>query len=374
MAGIYIHVPFCTTRCIYCDFFSQTDMHYKPDFVKAVACELAARKDYLGNEPVSTVYFGGGTPSRLQAADFDAIFDAIYQHYKVLPDAEITLEANPDDISAAYINSLTALPFNRISVGVQSFDDNDLQMLHRRHTSRQAIDAIGHCRDSGFLNISIDLMYGLPGQTTEKWEINLLEAIRLDIPHISAYHLTYEPETRIHRQLLDGIVCPVNEETSESLFYTLINVLMQAGYRHYEISNFCKPGMFSRHNAAYWNGTKYLGVGPAAHSYDGVSRQWNVASLSEYIQGIISKSTVFEKETLDVQTQYNEYVMTRLRTQQGILLSDLQKEFAPEYTDYFIDRAASLIRQGLLAKTTDAIRIPHEKWFVSDAILRSLIK
>jgi oxygen-independent coproporphyrinogen-3 oxidase len=348
-------------------------MNRKPSYIQAVVNELMQRKEYVGGESVETIYFGGGTPSLLQTADFEAIFDAIRSHYDVLHDAEVTLEANPDDITPAYLATLRAFPFNRISLGVQSFDDGELRMLNRRHNSRQAIEAIEHCRDKGFVNLSIDLIYGLPGQAEAQWENNLLEAVRLDVPHLSAYHLTIEKGTQIYRQAEAGTISPVDEETSERFFYTLINVLTQAGYLHYEISNFCKPDCFSRHNSAYWVGRKYIGVGPSAHSYDLHSRQWNVASLADYIDGYLHRSPVVEKETLTEKERYNEYVITRLRTMWGIPLSDLRETFGKEQSDYFIRRAKPYLRRKLLRETAGTVRILPEGWFISDAILRELI-
>jgi oxygen-independent coproporphyrinogen-3 oxidase len=348
-------------------------MKHKPSYVQAVVSELAQRKEYAGGESVETIYFGGGTPSLLRATDFEAIFDAIRTHYDVLHDAEVTLEANPDDITSTYLATLRSFPFNRISLGVQSFDDRELRMLNRRHNSRQAVEAIARCRDGGFVNLSIDLIYGLPGQEEVLWEKNLLEAVRLDAPHLSAYHLTFEKGTQIYRQMEAGTVSPVDEETSERFFHTLINILAQAGYLHYEISNFCKPGCFSRHNASYWTGRKYIGVGPAAHSYDLHSRQWNVASLADYIDGYLRRNPVVEKETLTEKERYNEYVITRLRTMWGIPLSELRETFGKERSDYFIRRAEPYLRRKWLCEAAGAVRIPPERWFVSDAILRGLI-
>jgi oxygen-independent coproporphyrinogen-3 oxidase len=349
-------------------------MRHKSAYIHAIGREIELRKNYLEDESIGTIYFGGGTPSLLQTSDFEEIFEAIHCHYDVLPGAEITLEVNPDDITPAYLYGLRRLPFNRISLGIQSFDDNDLRMLNRRHNRRQAVEAIGHCRDNGFANLSIDLMYGLPGQTEERWEMNLHEALRLDVPHLSAYHLTYENGTPIYRQVQAGTISPVDEETSERFFHTLINRLTQAGYLHYEISNFCKPDCFSRHNSAYWTGQKYMGVGPAAHSYDLRSRQWNVASLTDYINGYLHQNPIVEKETLTAAERYNEYVITRLRTMWGISLTDLRKTFGQEYADYFIHQSEPYLAQKLLLKTADIVRISREGMFVSDALLRVLIR
>jgi oxygen-independent coproporphyrinogen-3 oxidase len=327
----------------------------------------------VGDESIETIYFGGGTPSLLQAADFEAIFGAILCHYNVLHDAEVTLEANPDDITPAYLAALRSFPFNRISLGVQSFDDKDLQMLNRRHDSRQAIEAINCCRNEGFVNLSLDLIYGLPGQTEARWEKNLLEAVRLDMPHLSAYLLTYEKVTQIYRQMESGAIRPVDDETSECFFYTLINILAQAGYLHYEISNFCKPDCFSRHNSAYWTGRKYIGVGPASHSYDSHSRQWNVASLTNYIDGYLHRNPAVEKETLTAKEHYNEYVITRLRTMWGISLSELRETFGREQSEYFIRQTEPYLRRKLLSETAGSVRISPDGWFVTDAILRDII-
>ncbi|MDR3267615.1 MAG: radical SAM family heme chaperone HemW [Tannerella sp.] len=374
MAGLYIHVPFCAGRCTYCDFFSQTETKYKAPFVQAIVRELEMRKEYLNDEPIETIYFGGGTPSQLQLSDFECIFESIERFYGLSACREITLEANPDDLSPEYLSTLQSLPFNRISLGVQSFRDEDLRMLNRRHNGRQAVDAIHLCRDKGYTNLSLDLIYGLPGQTPEMWEENLDTALRLDMPHLSAYHLSYEEGTVIHRQLENGMIRPVDEETSVHLFHTLINRLTAAGYLHYELSNFGKPDCFSRHNTAYWTGRKYIGLGPAAHSYDHVSRQWNIASLPEYIRGIIRGTPAIEKEILDLRSQYNDYVMTRLRTMWGIRLSTLRETFGQELSAYFLRQAQPHLRNGMLQKTDETIRFTSSGLFVSDGILSDLMK
>jgi oxygen-independent coproporphyrinogen-3 oxidase len=373
MAGLYIHVPFCVRRCTYCDFFSQTETKYKHAFVQAVVRELELRREYLNNESIETIYFGGGTPSRLQAGDFERIFEAIYRFYDTSTCIEITLEANPDDISPEYLSALHAFPFNRISLGVQSFKDEDLRMLNRRHNCRQAIEAIRLCRDNGYVNLNIDLMYGLPGQTPEAWEENLEKALRLDIPHLSAYHLSYEEGTVIHQQLKSGAIQPVDEDTSVHLFYTLINMLTAAGYLHYEISNFCKPDCFSRHNTAYWTGRKYIGVGPAAHSFDHASRQWNITSLPGYIEGITNGTPLVEKEMLDARTRYNDYVMTRLRTMWGIKLSSLREAFGKERADYFLRQAQPYLQNNLLLETDGNIRFSTKGIFISDGMISDLM-
>ena len=296
MAGLYVHVPFCSKRCLYCDFFSNTEMRYKEPYVAALIREMALRAPYLAGEPIETIYFGGGTPSQLAASDFLQIFEAIQQHFTLTSSMEITLEANPDDLSSAYIRSLRTLPFNRLSMGIQSFHEDDLRLLNRRHTAAQAKEAVDRCQQAGLTNLSIDLIYGLPGQTQTAWEDNLAQALALQVPHLSAYHLTYEEGTALYRLLEEGKVQPVDEELSLSLFHTLIDQLTQAGYQHYEISNFAKPGCYSRHNSSYWTGKAYLGLGPSAHSYNGQEREWNVASLPIYIKGIEAGEPQLERE------------------------------------------------------------------------------
>lgn len=374
MAGLYIHVPFCPKRCTYCDFFSQTEMKYKTAYVEAVMRELELRKDYLNGEPLETVYFGGGTPSQLQADDFERILETVYRCHNVVTGAEITLEANPDDLTPAYLSALQTLPFNRISLGIQSFRDADLRMLHRRHDSRQAVEAVRRCREYGYGNLSIDLIYGIPGQTVERWKENLEVALQLNVPHLSAYHLSYEEGTTLHRQWQSGAVCPVDEETSVQLYYTLICMLADAGYLQYEISNFCKPDCFARHNSSYWTGRKYLGVGPAAHSFDCASRQWNIASMEEYLRGIMRGEPAVEKECLDLRTQYNDYVITRLRTMWGIRLADLRETFGTELSGYFLRQAQPHIRNGLLLETDETFRLTPRGAFISDGILSDLMK
>lgn len=374
MAGLYIHVPFCSKRCIYCDFYSQTNLNYKNDYVKAIVHELKLRQHYLDGEHIETIYFGGGTPSLLQANDFEPIFNTINNHYDLSFCEEITLEANPDDISNSYLNELRQFPFNRISLGVQSFDDRELQFLNRRHSRKQAIDAVNLCHKAGFTNLSIDLMYGLPQQTAERWDANLSEALNLGIPHISAYHLSYEKGTSLYQQVETGRINPVEENISLQFFNTLINILKNVGYLHYEISNFCKPDRFALHNMSYWTDRKYLGVGPAAHSYNHDSRQWNMDSLSGYIENVMNEQSFFEKELLDLKTHYNDYVLTHLRTMWGVQPDELAKKFGQNLLDYFYEQAKSYLSNGLLEENQGAIRLTTQGIFISDHIFCDLIR
>jgi oxygen-independent coproporphyrinogen-3 oxidase len=373
MAGIYIHIPFCKRRCIYCDFFSTTQSEKKAEYVHALVRELEIRKDYLDNEEIETIYLGGGTPSQLSQEELEEIFAHIYKVYKVTPDAEITLEANPDDLTPEYVAMLRTLPFNRISMGIQTFQEETLKLLHRRHTAQQAIEAFKRCREAGFQNISIDLMYGLPGETLDTWEQDLQQAIALHPEHISAYHLIYEEGTTLWNLREQNKVEEAEEELSLTLFKTLIERLTKAGYQHYEISNFCLPGLHSRHNSSYWTGKKYLGCGPSAHSFDGTSRQWNVSSLDKYLEGIRTGQLDFEIEDLDLYTRYNDFVITSIRTCWGMPLSQLRTNYGETLYNYCLRMAKPHIQQGVLEIKEDTLKLTSEGIFISDGIMSDLL-
>ena len=373
MAGIYIHIPFCKRRCIYCDFFSTTQSEKKAEYVHALVRELEMRKDYVGEEEIETIYLGGGTPSQLSQEELEEIFTYIYKVYKVTPDAEITLEANPDDLTPEYVSILRSLPINRISMGIQTFQEETLKLLHRRHTARQAIEAFRRCREAGFQNISIDLMYGLPGETLETWEQDLQQAIDLHPEHISAYHLIYEEGTTLWNLREQNKVEEAEEELSLTLFKTLIERLTKAGYQHYEISNFCLPGLHSRHNSSYWTGKKYLGCGPSAHSFDGISRQWNVSSLEKYLEGIRSNQLDFELEDLDLHTRYNDFVITSIRTCWGMPLAQLRTTYGESLYNYCLRMAKPHIEQGVLEIKEDTLKLTPQGIFISDGIMSDLL-
>lgn len=373
MAGIYLHIPFCKRRCIYCDFFSTIQSERKAEYVRALCRELEMRKEYLDKEPIETIYLGGGTPSQLEKKDFEDIFSYIYKAYPVTSDAEITLEANPDDLTPEYIAMLRTLPFNRLSMGIQTFQEPILKLLQRRHTARQAIEAFQECRKAGFQNISIDLMYGLPGETSASWEQDLQQALSLHPEHISAYHLIYEEGTALWKLREQHKVEEVDEDLSVSLFSALIDRLTTAGYDHYEISNFCLPGFHSRHNSSYWTGKKYLGCGPSAHSYDGISRQWNIASLDKYIAGITNDSPVFEIEELDLYTRYNDFIITSIRTEWGMPLSRLQNEFGEKLYNYCLRMANPHLKQGTLEIKENTLKLTRKGIFISDGIMSDML-
>ena len=374
MAGIYIHIPFCKTRCIYCDFYSTTRSELKERYIHALCRELEIRRQYLQGEPIETIYFGGGTPSQLSGEDFQQVFDTIEKTYGMKQVQEITLEANPDDLTPQYVQTLANLPFNRISMGFQSFDEVTLRLLNRRHTAAQAITATKCCREAGFRNISIDLIYGLPGETVERWEHDLTQAIALNPEHISAYHLIYEEGTPIYKMLQQHRVNEVDEESSVHFFSSLIDRLTAAGYEHYEISNFCRPGYHSRHNTSYWQGIPYLGCGPSAHSFNRYEREWNIASLNKYLNGIESGERAYEAEILDTTTRYNECIITSIRTNQGLSLTKLKEEFGTELWQYCLSMAAPSIKNGMLEEREGNLRLTRKGIFISDSIMSDLLK
>ena len=373
MAGIYLHIPFCKTRCIYCDFYSTTRSELKTRYVRALCRELEMRKKYLKGEYVETIYFGGGTPSQLEEEDFILIFDVIREQYGMEHCREITLEANPDDLTPDYLKMLASLPFNRISMGIQTFDDTTLQLLKRRHTSRSAIEAVLRCREAGFHYISIDLIYGLPGETKERWENDLRQATSLNVEHISAYHLTYEEDTPIYNMLKQHQIEEVDEDSSLQFFTLLIEHLQEAGYEHYEISNFCRPGKYSRHNTSYWKGIPYLGCGPSAHSFNGTTREWNVSSIDLYIKGIEGDRRNFETENLDQTTRYNEFIITTIRTVWGTPIEKLKQEFGNELWEYCRKMSAPYLENGKLEMHEGALRLTREGIFISDSIMSDLL-
>ncbi|NDV81170.1 radical SAM family heme chaperone HemW [Bacteroides sp. 51] len=373
MAGIYIHIPFCKTRCIYCDFYSTTQSELKERYIQALCKELELRKDYLNGEPIQTIYWGGGTPSQLQPTDFRLVFDTIHEIYGMEDCEEITLEANPDDLTPEYLEALSSLPFNRISIGIQTFNNETLRLLKRRHTAEQAIAAVQNARLAGFNNISIDLIYGLPGETPESWKYDLSQAIELKVEHLSAYHLIYEEGTPLYHMLKEREVAEVSEDNSLFFFSELTRQLSTAGYEHYEISNFCLPGKYSRHNSSYWRGIKYLGCGPSAHSFNDTSREWNIASIDLYIEGIESRKRSFEIETLNKPTRYNDLIITSIRTMWGLSLVQLKKEFGTDYLNYTLQNAEKYLRTDELIIEKDHLRLTPKGVFISDSIMSDLL-
>lgn len=373
MAGIYIHIPFCKQRCNYCAFYSSTLYNIKEEYADAVCKELQTRRDYVKGEEIKTIYFGGGTPSTLPIELLQKICDTIYTHYTIHENAEVTIECNPDDLTEEFLAKLRSLPFNRISMGVQSFDDRQLKRLGRRHNADKARQAVNNARMAGYDNISIDLMFALPGSTAEEWEQTIKEAISLQPEHISAYNLMYEDDTPLHRALQRGDFEEMSEEENVEQFQMLISKMKEAGYRHYEISNFAKPGCESRHNSSYWNDTAYIGCGAAAHSYDGNSREWNIADIKEYIKGMASGARNYEIEHLTEEERYNDTILTRLRTADGIPLTWMKNKFSQRLNSYMLNAAKKHIEYGNIKKTDETLSLTEKGIFISDAVIRDLI-
>ena len=373
MAGIYIHIPFCKQRCRYCAFYSSTLYNINKQYTDAVCKEIAMRKNYADNEEIKTIYFGGGTPSTLSTELLKTICDSIYTNHKVNKDAEITIECNPDDLTKPFLTELKQLPFNRISMGVQSFDDNQLKRLGRRHNAEKAKQAVMNARAAGYSNISIDLIFALPGSTRESWQQDLETAISLKPDHISAYNLMYEEGTPLHRSLERGDFKELSEEENIEQFQMLIQSMKAAGYCHYEISNFAQPGCESRHNSSYWNDTTYIGCGAAAHSYNGRSRQWNIANIQEYIKGIESDNPNFEIEHLTEEERYNDTILTRLRTAKGIPLEWMKQKFCDRLNRHLQRAAQKEIALGNLKEENGHLSLTEKGIFISDAVIRELI-
>ena len=371
MAGIYIHIPFCKQACHYCNFHFATSLRYKNELLAALLKETELQKDYLGNDPVKTIYFGGGTPSLLTIPDLQFQIDKIRETFIVLNDAEITLEANPDDITEEKLSGWKETGINRLSIGVQSFFDEDLEWMNRAHSSQQAISSL-QLAVKQFDNITIDLIYGHPLLTNEKWKQNVEKVIALNIPHISCYALTVEPKTPLHKMILEKKKEDVQQEKQAEQFLLLMQWLEEAGYEHYEISNFAKPGFRSRHNSSYWQGKKYLGLGPSAHSYDGTSRQWNISNNTIYIESLAANKIPFEKEILTPTQQLNEYIMTSLRTVEGLDLGRVESsEFGVQSAEFGV-RSHKFIVEGKMILKENKLILTKEGKLFADGIAAEL--
>lgn len=367
---MYIHIPFCKQACHYCDFHFSTSFKHKGALVDALCKELALRKNEV-NAPLKTIYFGGGTPSILTASELQQIFDSIDKNYSVEKEAEITLEANPDDLSEEKLKDLAQTKINRLSIGVQSFFEVDLQLMNRAHNATEAVQSIQLAKNY-FDNISIDLIYGIPGMSPTRWKKNIDTALQLGIPHISAYALTVEPRTALKKFIDTGKIKPVDDEVAKLHFEILNEQLKKAGFVHYEFSNFGKPSYFSQNNLSYWYGKPYLGIGPAAHSYNGKQRSWNIAHNLKYIQKIQQNLFPQQKETLSLTDRYNEFVMTRLRIREGIPLAELEEKFGESLRIYLLKEAQSLIEKGMLRHENDFLHIAEKGKFLADGISADL--
>lgn len=374
--GIYIHIPFCKSRCIYCGFYSTTNKELKERYVDALIREIHMRKDdfarlgtSLSPSSTSTVYFGGGTPSSLSVCDIERIVGALESTFNGTP-SEVTLEMNPDDVTKDYIKAVRQMGINRISMGIQTFDDSRLQFIRRRHNAPQAEKAVMTIREEGIHNVSIDLMFGFPNQTMDEWVTDIDKAIALHPTHISAYSLMYEEGTPLFHMLQKGEINQIDDETSLAMYTELINRLTANGYEHYEISNFAMPGYRSVHNSSYWHDTPYLGFGAAAHSYNKDTRSWNIPDLKKYIESIESGVLPSESEVIDADTHYNDLITTALRTREGLNLDDLPQK----YREYALVNAKKSISEHLLEATDSHIRLTREGLFVSDMVMSELIK
>lgn len=375
MAGIYIHIPFCKKKCHYCDFYKTLDTGLSDRYISALKKEIIQRKNYLKEDNiVDTVYLGGGTPSVLNISQIREILDTAGNNFTISSTPEITIEINPDDVNNTYLRALKKEGISRLSIGIQSWDNAVLKMLNRRHNAKQGQMAIEVARDEGFDNISVDLIYGIPGMTQGQWEEGLEKAFSLNPEHISAYHLTIEKDTMFGKMKDLGEIEEINEEESEKQFALLSRLAAKYGYIHYEISNLCKEGYYSKHNTNYWKQVAYVGLGPSAHSYNGYSRQWNISDLNQYIEGFEkSKEPFFEIEYLDENTRYNEYVMTSLRTIWGIDLNYLESSFDKEKHDYLLNLASRFIRYGMIArKEKNSLVLTEQGKMISDNIISEL--
>jgi len=370
MAGIYLHIPFCKQACHYCDFHFSTQLGKKGAMVGALVRELELRKDEVSEE-IETIYFGGGTPSLLDGPEIDLLISTIYKNYRVIEAPEITLEANPDDLSPAAVDQLSKGPINRLSIGIQSFFDRDLQWMNRAHSAAEAERSLEGAK-AHFDNITIDLIYGIPGMDHNRWRENIDKALSYGLPHISSYALTVEQGTALHSFIKKGKFPDVEQGHAREQFEILMEVLEGAGYIHYEISNFGKEGYFSRNNTAYWLGKKYLGVGPSAHSFDGEHRSWNIGNNPKYIKSILEDVLPREVETLSLRDRYNEFVMTGLRTLWGISLDRVGSEFGPSYLEYIHGQSVKYLEQGLLELADNSLRTTKKGKFLADGIASDL--
>ncbi|MDP4207468.1 MAG: radical SAM family heme chaperone HemW [Bacteroidota bacterium] len=372
MNGIYIHIPFCKKVCYYCDFHFSVSLKLKDRLLDCLAKEIEMRKDYFHSPNVDTIYFGGGTPSVLTPQEIERLLDCIHRHFNVSANAEITLEANPDDLTTDYLQSIKKLGINRLSIGIQSFFDDDLKWMNRRHTAQEAERCIKLAQDTGLTNMNIDLIYGLPQLSAERWAQNLEKFFLFNIPHLSAYHLTIEPKTVLGHYKKKGKLNEIGEEESLLQYSMLIDKMKRNGYEHYEISNFCKDGMFSRHNTNYWQGGKYLGAGPSAHSYDGTARRWNLSVNQQYIEAIEQGKIYFEDEQLGVNERFNDYLLTGLRTIWGVDLRIVRESFGEKYLRHIQQELSKFANTGYMILEEEHLRLSDNGMFVSDRIISDL--
>jgi oxygen-independent coproporphyrinogen-3 oxidase len=371
MSGIYIHIPFCKQACHYCDFHFSTSMKKKEEMVLALAKEIQMRKSEFKSETVETIYFGGGTPSVLTSEEINFLIAAVYNSYSVSENPEVTLEANPDDLSSERIIELSKSKINRLSIGIQSFFEDDLQLMNRAHNSAEAKKSL-EIATQYFDNISLDLIYGIPGMSNEKWKQNIETALSFGIPHISSYALTVEPKTALNKLIQTGKIAAPKDEVAQEHFAILVETLEANGFIHYELSNFGKENYFSKNNSAYWLGKKYIGIGPSAHSYDGVSRSWNISNNSLYLKSIQEDKLPNEIEILSITDRYNEYIMTGLRTIWGVSLDRIETEFGSKYLDYLHKQVQKFLNDDLVYIENNILKPTKKGKFLTDGIASDL--
>jgi oxygen-independent coproporphyrinogen-3 oxidase len=372
MSGIYLHIPFCRRKCHYCNFYSLASLKYKDRFLEALKEEIFLQKNYLESKPVESVYLGGGTPSILQVQEIHSILEELGKYFQLDKNCEITLEANPDDVDTDILKEYKLIGINRLSIGAQSFFDDDLEYLNRIHSGQAAEESVLRAKEAGFSNISIDLIYGIPTLTEEKWRKNLEKAFSLDVPHISAYSLTVEPKTALDLLIRKKKLPGPEEENMLRHFRILLQMMKEKGFEHYEISNFCKNSMYSRHNSMYWNGGSYLGLGPSAHSYNGTSRQWNISNLVQYIDQINRNDLFFESEELTPVQKYNEYVMVSLRTMWGCDTRKILHDFGEESVAWFTVQVARYLESGYVFEEKGVYFLTDEGKLFADGIASDL--
>jgi len=372
MAGIYLHIPFCKQACHYCDFHFSTSLKYKDELLTALHAELVLRKEYLQQQTIESIYFGGGTPSILSAKEINQILDTIYANFNVAPIVEITLEANPDDLTREKVRELSTSPINRFSIGIQSFFEEDLRWMNRAHNAQEAESAIKRVQDSGFENITADLIYGYPLLTDVKWISNIQQITDMQIPHLSAYSMTIEPQTALASFIRKGIQTPMNEGQSADQFLMLMKMITDNGFEQYEISNFARNGHYSKHNTNYWKGIPYLGIGPSAHSFNGISRQWNIANNNKYISAILLKEIPAENEVLTGSDKFNEYIMTSLRTKWGMDLNYLKNNFPSEFLQEMESALQENVSEGRIKQENEVYILTTKGKLLADQIASEL--
>ena len=379
MSGLYVHIPFCQSRCVYCAFCSCTKAEWQDDYVRALNKEMEMRAhELVADDDIATVYLGGGTPSVLPTPLTGNIIDGVEHHFlngrRLCEIEESTIECNPDDVTPQLAAALQRWGFNRVSLGVQTFDEQRLRWLRRRHDALQAGEAVRRLREAGIDNISIDLMYGFPQQTTTQWQHDIEQALALRVPHLSAYCLSYEEDTHLWQQWQSGKVRPLDEEQCREQYYLLVDCLTAAGYQHYEISNFALPGHRARHNSSYWHDVPYIGLGAAAHSYNHITRRWNTGNIGRYISQTLQGNTPYEQESIDTDTHFNDLIATTLRTREGLSTARLRQVFPPQYADELLQEAQRWLKRGWLQLDNGHLHLTRQALFVSDTVMSALMR